>query len=277
MAAHSFTRTCHSHPFVILFTKLIIDEQTVTRTFSTEEAAWGKSVGDATTGHSTVLVSTTFHPTAGIDSALLDLIIITHDGVCFYLHSHRLLSASDNGFGGLLPTLSVYPLHTSESAAVFNVAVHAIYGLAFSQYESKLSDICDAVNALARYGAMGVAAPGTFLYQVLTSHIPDHPFEVYKLAGAHSLDELAIAASAHLHSLPLWSVSDEDASRVGAVYLRRLFFLHLGRTEALKRLLAVKPNMHQPTATCRYEQQMTVNRAWAVATAYLSWGARAGQ
>jgi hypothetical protein len=206
------------------------------------------------------------------------VIIVSKDDVCFYLHSHRLLSASDNGFGDLIPSVSHHPIRITESSTVFNVAVHAVYGLPFAHYAPVLKDICDAVNALARYGAMrlGVAAPGSCLHEILLTQAPLQPFEVYKLAGAHNLDELAVAASAYLQSHTLSSISDEDAQRMGAVYLRRLFFLHLGRSDALKRLLLTGPSSHQSTATCNFSQQTAVTRAWALAAAYLSWEARAG-
>jgi hypothetical protein len=207
------------------------------------------------------------------------VIIVSNDDVCFYLHSHRLLSASDNGFGGLIPTVSPHPIRIVESSTVFNVVAHAIYGLPFAHFAPVLGDICDAVDALARYGAMrlGGAACGSCLYDILLIQAPLHPFKVYKLAGAHALDELAVVVSAYLLSHPLSTISDEDATRMGPVYLRRLFFLRLGRADALKRLLLTGPSLHQSTVTCNFSQQTAVTRAWALAAAYLSWESRAGQ
>jgi len=61
-----------------------------------------------------------------------------------------------------------------------------------------------------------------------------------------------------LLSYSLASLTNELAVKMGPLYLKRLFFLHLGRIEALKRLLLPPP---QP--------------AWALASAYLAWDARA--
>jgi hypothetical protein len=206
------------------------------------------------------------------------VIIVSSDDVCFYLHSHRLLSASDNGFAGLIYDVPSYPIRILESSAVFNIVAHAIYSLPIAHFAPVLGDICDAVDALAHYGAMrlGIAGSDSGLHDILLTQAPLHPFEVYKLAGAHALDELAVAVSAHLQSHPLWSISNEDAVRVGPVYLRRLFFLHLGRADALKRLLMTGPGSHPSTTTCSIAQQTEVTRAWAMAAAWLSWEARAG-
>ncbi|EIW80441.1 hypothetical protein CONPUDRAFT_144529 [Coniophora puteana RWD-64-598 SS2] len=62
--------------------------------------------------------------------------------------------------------------------------------------------------------------------------------------------------------------------RIGSVYLKRLFFLHLGRTEALKRILLQPLQMHTPTASCSIHNQRQVARAWAFASAQLAWEAR---
>jgi hypothetical protein len=204
------------------------------------------------------------------------VIIVSSDDVCFYLHSHRLLSASDNGFAGLIHDVSSYPIRILESSAVFNIVAHAIYSLPFAHFAPDIGDIRDAVDALAQYGAIQLGAAPSGLHDVLLSQAPLHPFEVYKLAGAHALDELAVAASVHLQSHPLWSISTEDAVRIGPVYLRRLFFLHLGRADALKRLLMTGPGSHPSTTTCSIAQQTEVTRAWAMAAAWLSWEARAG-
>jgi hypothetical protein len=228
-----------------------------------------------------VLVSTTFHPTAGFDPSMVpDVIIVSNDDVCFYLHSHRLLSASDNGFAGLIHDVSSYPIRILESSAVFNIVAHAIYSLSFAHFAPVIGDICDAVDALAQYGAIRLGAAGSGsgsgLHDILLSQAPLHPFEMYKLAGAHALDELAVAVSAHLQSHPLWSISNEDAVRIGPVYLRRLFFLHFGRADALKRLLLTGPGSHPSTTTCNVLQQTAVTRGWTMAAAWLICKARAG-
>ena len=64
------------------------------------------------------------------------------------------------------------------------------------------------------------------------------------------------------------------AAKIGPIYLKKLFFLHLGRTDALKRLLLPPPHPHAPTPTCDFMEQKKLTRAWALASAYLTWDAR---
>ena len=96
------------------------------------------------------------------------------------------------------------------------------------------------------------------------------------LAAAHDLYELAVPVSSHLLSFALHSLTDELALRIGPVYMKRLFFLHLGRLDALKRLLLPPPHPHPPTAGCDFAEQKRLTRAWALASAYLAWDARPG-
>lgn len=51
----------------------------------------------------------------------------------------------------------------------------------------------------------------------------------------------AVYALAAHHALDLSTIIDAWGARCGAVYLMRLFVLHLGRTAALKRILAPPP------------------------------------
>jgi hypothetical protein len=66
----------------------------------------------------------------------------------------------------------------------------------------------------------------------------------------------------------------EHTARMGASYLKRLFFLHLGRAAAFKRLLTTGPGPHPPTPTCGLAAQQGTTRAWVLAAALLSWDAR---
>ncbi|KAJ3546166.1 hypothetical protein NMY22_g2162 [Coprinellus aureogranulatus] len=81
-------------------------------------------------------------------------------------------------------------------------------------------------------------------------------------------------ASSHLLGFPLFSLTDEMAERIGPVYLKRLFFLHFGRSDALKRVLLPPPQPHPPTHNCDFNEQKKLTRAWALASAYLAWEAR---
>jgi hypothetical protein len=224
-------------------------------------------------------VSTTFYPNAPVDSAPSDVLVVTADGVWFYLHFHRLQGASTNGFGGHIPTLTAEPVYVCEQSTILNLVVHTIYGLPFTQFIPSFVNLFEAVDVLDRYGALqsDIMKPGKPLYEVLVTHAcAGRAFDVYALAAHYNLEELAVSSSLYLHGFCLSLLTDEDAERIGPVYLRRLFFLHLGRSDALKRLLLTGPTGHPSTTSCNVAAQTSVTRAWALAAAYLSWEARAG-
>jgi hypothetical protein len=206
-----------------------------------------------------------------------DTIVIAGDGVWFYVNAYCLAAASDNGFGALItgPAPPAMPISALEGSGVLNVVLHVMHGQPFAQFVPSFDELEAAVDALARYGAVRLAA-GALLHDALLAHAPLRPLAVYALAGAYDLGALAIASSAHLHTLVLAAVSDADANRMGPVYLRRLFFLHLGRCDALKRLLSTGPAGHPSTPACNVAAQAAVTRAWALAAAYVSWAPRAG-
>jgi len=77
-------------------------------------------------------------------------------------------------------------------------------------------------------------------------------------------------------SFDLSTLTDEIVTQIGPIYLKRLFFLLLGRNEALKRLMSIPPALHGPTPQCDFTEQKKLTRAWALAAAYLAWDARPG-
>jgi hypothetical protein len=243
--------------------------------------------GDRSGDDHNVLVSTTFFPGArgfGSDS---DLILVPSDSVYFYLHSRVLLGASENGFNSLLPVPSPETtdyfgpgpiLAVPEHSSVFNIVLHAIYDMSCVQYSPSLDTLIDAVNALKTYGVApkNVITPGTPLYNILLTHATSRPLDLFAFASQNDLDPLAVAASASLLSFSLSTISDEMAKRIGPIYLKRLFFMHLGRAEALRKILLPPPYPHTPTLACDSKQQNNLTRAWTLASASLAWDARAG-
>jgi len=182
-----------------------------------------------------------------------------------------------SGFKGVVDTDSGMPLVTvPESSAVLNVILHTLYFLPFNHYAPTLDTLAAAVTGLKTYGMQvkEYVARGTHLFQLLVLHAPLNPMQLYIVAAAHDLQELAVACSAHLLSLPLCNITDDMAQRMGPSYLKRLFFLHLGRIDALKRLLTAPPPAHEPTLSCNFMEQKEMVRAWALAAAYLAWDAK---
>jgi hypothetical protein len=145
-------------------------------------------------------------------------------------------------------------------------------------YSPTFPTVITAVNRLPTYGVSPklTIVPSTPTYALLLSHAPLFPLELYALAASFDLYDLAVATSSHLLSFSLATLSDEMAEHIGPVYLKRLFFLHFGRSDALKRVLLPPPHPHAPTPWCDFDEQKKLTRAWALASAYLAWDARPG-
>lgn len=232
-----------------------------------------------------VSVSTTFYPGSKNSPMPPDVVFLSSDSVFFYVHSSTLLSASENNFKSLLPASppkykeQAGPIiSVSDTSTVFNIVLHTIYDMSCAHYSPSLDALASAVTALHAYGVPPKAfiLPSKPLYTLLLSHAPLYPLELYALASKYDLYDLAVTTSSHLLSFPLATLTDEMAERIGAVYLRRLFFLHFGRADALKRLLLSPPHPHAPTVWCDFTEQKKLTRAWALASAYLAWDARPG-
>ncbi|KAK7048868.1 hypothetical protein R3P38DRAFT_3620268 [Favolaschia claudopus] len=222
-------------------------------------------------------ISTTFFSNAHHRAQPPDIALLSTDSVHFYVHSDVLLKASNNQFRGIIqPKFSEPVLAVPESSSVLNVLLHAIYEFSCAHYAPPFDTLVDAVEALPVYGVdvKSTIKPSTPLFNLLLSHAPLFPFQLYALAAQHDLFDLAVPTSSHLLAVPLSRLTDELAERMGAVYLKRLLFLHSGRTEALKRILGAAPHPHPPTANCDFPAQKSVGRAWALATAYLMWDIR---
>jgi len=169
-------------------------------------------------------------------------------------------------------------LTVQEPSAVYNILLHTIYDMSCAHYSPSFEHLVTSVHALKSYGIplSTRIAPSTPLFTLLLSHAPLHPLELYALASYYDLAELATSTSSHLLSLQLSSITDRMAERIGPKYLKRLFFLHFGRVDALKRLLLSPPHPHAPTSWCNFAEQKKLTRAWALASAYLAWDARPG-
>jgi hypothetical protein len=232
-----------------------------------------------------VSVSTTFFPGAQIHSLPPDLVLLSSDSVFFYVHAHVLHANSENDFGGLLPPSSKAPtgqlgpvVVVTESSTIINIILHALYDMSCSHYSPSLESLTTALSVLTTYGlaVKRYAGSSTPLHSLLLSHAPLYPLELYALAASYDLYDLAVSTSPHLLSFSLASLTDEMADSIGARYLKRLFFLHFGRADALKRLLLPPPHPHAPTNDCDFTEQKRLTRAWALASAYLAWDARPG-
>ncbi|KAF8826682.1 hypothetical protein HHX47_DHR5000127 [Lentinula edodes] len=245
-----------------------------------------------------VSISTTFYPGANLHSLPPDLALLSTDSVFFYVHSHIILAASDNNFLSLIPTSSSKEqssnmvIHVPELSPVLNIILHIIYNISCSHYSPSFGTLSDAVHRLPSYGIdpKSCITPSTPIHALLLSHAPLCPLDVYTLAAKYDLYDLAVPTSSHLLSFQLSTLTDDTAEAIGPKYLRRMFFLHIGRSDALKRVRSKKiqylsqltsgqillqpPHPHAPTPWCDFADQKNLTRAWALASAYLAWDAR---
>ena len=237
-------------------------------------------------------MSTTFYPREDHPS---DLIIITADNVFFSVHKRILLSKSQNSFGGLLhhedaqsftgPLALSRPkpcfdhsLAVSESSEVFNLVLHAFYDFDPTSYKPTLDHIAGMLNILPQYGlpVAHIVTHGKPMYNLILGVALTSPLDVYALVAQHRLEQLAVEVSHHLISTPLHNLTDEHCLSMGPVYLRRLMFLHLGRTERLKRLLRDPPAGHRPTMQCdAIDQKRKLAMVWKEGVSELCWEASA--
>ncbi|KAI0265092.1 hypothetical protein BC834DRAFT_970291 [Gloeopeniophorella convolvens] len=227
-----------------------------------------------------ISVSTTFFPGANLDVLPTDIVILSADSVFFYVHSHKLLAVSSNGFNSLLPLKSPDPSDDTgnifpvpHDSVVLNIILHTVYNMSVQHYSPPPEAVIAAVEHLEVYGisVQACLTPPMPLHTLFLGTAPQAPVQFYTLAGAYGLHHLAIPISSFLLSYSLASLTDELAVQMGPLYLKRLFFLHLGRVEALKRLLLPPPQQHAPTSTCDFAEQKKLTRAWALASAYLAW------
>ena len=233
-----------------------------------------------------ISVSTTFFPGADLDALPTDLIILSSDSVFFYVHAHKIHAASTNGFNSLLPSKeqgqlddvgNILPLH--DDSVVINILLHSIYNMSAAHYAPTPEAVITAVESLEKYGLsmQTYLAPASPLYMLFLGTAPQAPINFYATAGAYNLHHLAIPVSSFLLSYSLASLTDELAVKMGPLYVKRLFYLHVGRIEALKRLLLPPPQPHVPTGNCDFAEQKKLTRAWALASAYLVWDVRPGE
>jgi len=205
--------------------------------------------------------------------------------VLFYLHAFQVLNPSTNGFAHKWPPQSHSVNSTGlpiilvpESSLVLNLVLHCVYNLPCAHFSSTLEDLSACVATIDKYGLQlsAFASPGGSLYDLVLSRAPTAGIQMYALAAEYKLEQLAVAVSPSLLSFDLATLGEDLVKRMGAVYLKRLVFLHLGRSAALKRLFSPPLNYHPPDEDCGDEGHDAIISAWGMAVASLAWDARPG-
>ncbi|CAE6439376.1 unnamed protein product [Rhizoctonia solani] len=183
------------------------------------------------------------------------------------------ISAVEDVFNVPEPEEDVPPIiPLCEDAALLNIILLIVYRLPMERYRPDLQLMCRAIPALVSYGYRleNLITPTSDAFRLLIAHSVTHPLVVYALAAGYNLEHLAVASSRNTLGIELSHITDDLATVMGPIYLRRLFFLHLGRGDALKRLLLEPPAGHMPLPHCGPEDQKSLTRAWALAIAYMT-------
>lgn len=161
---------------------------------------------------------------------------------------------------------------------MLNLVLHCVYNLSCAHFSSSAEDVSTCVATIIKYGLplSTYASQDGPLYNLVLAHAPTAGIQMYTLAAEHKLEQLAIAVSPFLLSFDLATLTEDLVGRMGAVYLRRLVFLHLGRIAALKRLLSPPLSYHLPDDACGAKEHDALMNAWGLAVAPLVWDARPG-
>ncbi|KAF5378212.1 hypothetical protein D9757_009176 [Collybiopsis confluens] len=193
----------------------------------------------------TFSTSTEFSPHKSWKSLSPDVFFSSSDYVLFYVHSQLILAASDNQFHSLITHPCDSVIAVPDPSQILDVILRQLYNTPPRQFSASLEVLISAVERLPFYGISikkSVVAHSP-LHSSLLSYAPIFPIEIYTLAAKHDLLDLAIPVSSHLLSFDLFSLAEERTKEMGAIYLRKLLFLHVGRIEALKNIhvaLAIK-------------------------------------
>ncbi|KAF9003069.1 hypothetical protein BDQ17DRAFT_1356596 [Cyathus striatus] len=211
-----------------------------------------------------------------------DIIFCTTDSVLFYAHARTITKSCGRAFSSILDAPITSPkfhetiINVPDTSDVLNIILHCLYGTSCAQHSPSFDILETAIDRMPYYRIQPSKhiMPGTPLYAFILSHAPLYPLRLYALAAHHELDELAVHTSSHLLAVPLSTVQDDVALKMGAVYLNRLVHLHVSRIAHLKRILLSPPIPHPATKQCTFEDQKRLTRAWALVAAYLAWDAR---
>ncbi|EJD47030.1 hypothetical protein AURDEDRAFT_164089 [Auricularia subglabra TFB-10046 SS5] len=227
---------------------------------------------------SSLIISPVFHASAQFAAAnytVPDTMLLSSNGVIYYVHAAVLMNASFNGFGGLLPNASAdgaSAMRVEDDSHALDIIFYTVYGLDIAPLAADWPTLTHAVSTLImRYGLLP-PGPGDPLFAALLAHVHQEggAKQVYAFAAQHELEALAVESSAHLLSLALQMIDPVWVTQVGPEYMRRLYFLQLGRIQAFSRILPAPLQLHPPTVLCdEREMQEMVLSPWAYAVANL--------
>jgi hypothetical protein len=217
-----------------------------------------------TTENDTIIsMSTTFYLGAMDDPYPADVLLLSSDNVYFCVHSMTLLLHSLNTFGGYLKEI-LQPILLSAHSAVINLALYALYDLNPSAFNPTTGLMAQALSFLIDHGILPkdcITSANPFCESIHKLGV-QCPLETFTIMAYFDLEHLAIDVSRNLLDLPLHQITEEVALTIGPTYLRRLFFLHLGRIDRLKRLMFQVPEAHGQNKDCYDSEQRLLQLEW---------------
>jgi len=164
-------------------------------------------------------------------------------------------------------------VHIPEASSTLDVMLHILYDLPFSSHPPSFLSIAEALLTMTKYEIYPSfhLLPSHPCSEVLLSFAALYPLELYTLAAQLDIYHLAASASSHLLSYPPWTISDDVAKQIGAVYVRKLLSLYANRTDTLKKIIIAPPDPHPLSEHCHFSQQKKLELAWATAASRLLW------
>ena len=210
-----------------------------------------------------VSMSTTFCLGAIEDPYPTDVLLLSSDNVYFCVHSITLLHHSLNKFGGYLKEV-IQPIPLSSHSEVINLALYALYDLNPSAFNPTTGLMTQALLFLIDHGILPkdcITPTNPFCESVHKLGVQS-PLETFMMVAYFDLEHLAIDVSRNLLNLALQDITEQVALMIGPTYLRRLFWLHLGRIDRLKRLMFQVPEAHGQNKDCYDSEQRLLQLEW---------------
>lgn len=146
---------------------------------------------------------------------------------------------------------------------MLDIILCIVYAIPLGTRAPDLRVIFEAFDCLEKYG---IRAPDktSDIWSVMVKQAEGHPnaIRAFAIAASHGMDAVCVQISPSTLSQSLRLISEEDATLMGPLYLRRLLRFHMQRQATLKSAIEVPPARHPPTAECSEAHQLDVRQRW---------------
>lgn len=163
----------------------------------------------------------------------------------------------------------LFSIAVTEPSVVFSIILHIIYRMPCVPYAPDLDTISHALSSFRKYGLV-IPGEDSDIWSLILRHAPLSPLRAYAIAASYGMESVCLPISRFTLGVSLDTLSEIDAIAMGAIYLRRLFFLHTGRRDALRRVILEPPQLHRPTNYCSEARQKAVSSRWTLIAAELT-------